>query len=144
MALCHRVLQRAEVAEKTSPLAQRPEIARVCGNDIDIYSGNDDHVLPIMAVGGKGVISVSANIIPEDMHNLVASFMAGDIERARELQFSTNLVNLAMFYETNPIPVKTAMGLMGLDSGEMRLPLIEMEETNKAKLIADLTAYGLL
>ena len=70
--------------------------------------------------------------------------MAGDIERARELQFSTNLVNLAMFYETNPIPVKTAMGLMGLDSGEMRLPLIEMEETNKAKLIADLTAYGLL
>jgi 4-hydroxy-tetrahydrodipicolinate synthase len=70
--------------------------------------------------------------------------MAGDLKRARELQFSTNLVNRAMFYETNPIPIKTAMALMGLDSGEMRLPLIEMEESNKTKLIADLKTYGLL
>ncbi|WP_373482728.1 4-hydroxy-tetrahydrodipicolinate synthase [Acetobacterium sp.] len=134
----------AAVKEASGDISQVTEIARVCGNDIDIYSGNDDHVLSIMAVGGKGVISVSANIIPEDMHELVASFMAGDLERARQLQFSTNLVNLAMFYETNPIPVKTAMGLMGLDTGEMRLPLIEMEDCNKDKLIADLKAYGLL
>ncbi len=134
----------AAVKEASGDISQVTEIARVCGGDIDIYSGNDDQVLPILSVGGKGVISVSANIIPEDMHDLVASFMAGDLKKAQELQFKTNLINLAMFYETNPIPIKTAMGLMGLDSGEMRLPLIEMEDANKEKLVADLKTYGLL
>ncbi|MDP2843170.1 MAG: 4-hydroxy-tetrahydrodipicolinate synthase [Acetobacterium sp.] len=139
-----KIANVAAVKEASGDISQVTEIARVCGDDIDIYSGNDDHLLPILSVGGKGVISVSANIIPAEMHELVTSFMAGDLKRARELQFSTNLVNRAMFYETNPIPIKTAMALMGLDSGEMRLPLIEMEESNKAKLIADLKTYGLL
>ena len=134
----------AAVKEASGDISQITEIARVCGDDLDIYSGNDDQTLPIMAVGGKGIISVSANIIPRDMHDLCAAFFAGDLKKARELQFKTNLINLAMFYETNPIPVKTAMGLMGLDSGEMRLPLVEMEEANKEKLITDLKAYGLL
>jgi 4-hydroxy-tetrahydrodipicolinate synthase len=78
------------------------------------------------------------------MHDLVDTFLAGDYMKSRDLQFKTNLINLAMFYETNPIPVKTAMGLMGLDTGEMRLPLVEMDEDNKEKLIAALKAYGLL
>ncbi|MBC3798299.1 4-hydroxy-tetrahydrodipicolinate synthase [Acetobacterium tundrae] len=134
----------AAVKEASGDISQITEIARVCGKDLDIYSGNDDQTLPILAVGGKGIISVSANIIPRDMHDLVASFMAGDLKKSRELQFKTNLVNLAMFYETNPIPIKTAMELMGLDTGEMRLPLVEMEEANKEKLIADLKTYGLL
>ena len=134
----------AAVKEASGDISQITEIARVCGDDLDIYSGNDDQTLPIMAVGGKGIISVSANIIPRDMHDLCAAFFAGDLKKARELQFKTNLINLAMFYETNPIPVKTAMGLVGLDSGEMRLPLVEMEEANKEKLITDLKAYGLL
>lgn len=90
------------------------------------------------------MISVTANIIPQDMHELVASFMAGDLEKARKLQFDTNLLSLAMFYETNPIPVKTAMGLLGTDTGEMRLPLVEMEDANKERLISDLKTYGLL
>lgn len=134
----------AAVKEASGDISQITEIARVCGNDLDIYCGNDDHVLSVLAVGGKGVISVSANIIPQDMHDLVATFMEGDVKKARELQFKTNLINRAMFYETNPIPVKAAMELMGLDTGDMRLPLIEMEDVNKEKLIADLKTYGLL
>lgn len=134
----------AAVKEASGDISQITEIARVCGNDLDIYCGNDDHVLPVLAIGGKGVISVSANIIPQDMHDLVATFMEGDMKKARELQFKTNLINRAMFYETNPIPIKTAMELMGLDTGDMRLPLIEMEDVNKEKLIADLKTYGLL
>lgn len=134
----------AAVKEASGDISQITEIARVCGDDIDIYCGNDDHVLPVLAMGGKGIISVSANIIPKDMHDLVATFMEGNLEKSRELQFKTNLINRAMFYETNPIPIKAAMGLMGMDTGEMRLPLVDMEDENKEKLIADLKAYGLL
>lgn len=132
------------VKEASGDISQITEIARTCGDKIDIYSGNDDQTLPILSVGGKGVISVTANIAPQDIHDLVASFMAGDIEKARELQFKTNRLSLAMFYETNPIPVKTAMALLGTDTGEMRLPLVDMEDANKARLIEDLKAYGLL
>lgn len=132
------------VKEASGDISQITEIARTCGGKLDVYSGNDDQTLPILSVGGKGIISVSANIIPKDMHDLVAAFMDGDVDRAREMQFSTNLINLAMFYETNPIPVKTAMRLLGTDTGEMRLPLVEMEEANEARLVEALKEYGLL
>lgn len=132
------------VKEASGDISQITEIARTCGGKLDVYSGNDDQTLPILSVGGKGIISVSANIIPKDMHDLVASFMSGDVDKAREMQFSTNLINLAMFYETNPIPVKTAMRLLGTDTGEMRLPLVEMEEANEARLVEALKEYGLL
>lgn len=132
------------VKEASGDIAQITEIARVCGEDLDIYCGNDDHVLPVLSVGGKGVISVSANIIPAEIHKLVQTFMDGDLAASRELQLRTNLINRAMFYETNPIPVKTAMQLMGLDTGEMRLPLVEMEPENLARLTTDLKTYGLI
>ncbi|MEG0681089.1 MAG: 4-hydroxy-tetrahydrodipicolinate synthase [Eubacterium sp.] len=132
------------VKEASGDISQITEIARVCGDKLDIYSGNDDQTLPIMAVGGKGIISVSANIIPQDMHDLTAAFFAGDIDKAREMQFKTNALSLAMFYETNPIPVKTAMGLLGTDTGEMRLPLVSMDEVNEKKLVLALKSYGLL
>ncbi|MDO4287920.1 MAG: 4-hydroxy-tetrahydrodipicolinate synthase [Eubacterium sp.] len=132
------------VKEASGDISQITELARRFGDKLDIYSGNDDQTLPILSVGGKGVISVTANIIPQDMHDLVAAFMAGDLEKARQLQFDTNLLSLAMFYETNPIPVKTAMGLLGTDTGEMRLPLVDMDEDNKNRLIADLKTYGLM
>ncbi|WP_195267089.1 4-hydroxy-tetrahydrodipicolinate synthase [Eubacterium sp. 1001713B170207_170306_E7] len=132
------------VKEASGDISQITEIARTCGSKLDVYSGNDDQTLPILSVGGKGIISVSANIIPKDMHDLVAAFMSGDVDKAREMQFSTNLINLAMFYETNPIPVKTAMRLLGTDTGEMRLPLVEMEEANEARLAEALKEYGLL
>ena len=132
------------VKEASGDISQITEIARTCSGKLDVYSGNDDQTLPILSVGGKGIISVSANIIPKDMHDLVAAFMSGDVDKAREMQFSTNLINLAMFYETNPIPVKTAMRLLGTDTGEMRLPLVEMEEANEARLVEALKEYGLL
>lgn len=132
------------VKEASGNISQVTEIARLCGDDIDIYSGNDDTVVPILSVGGKGVISVSANIIPDDMHELVMSYLEGNVIRSRELQFKTNALNHALFYETNPIPIKTAMGLMGTITGEMRLPLVEMEPENQAKLVTALEAYGLL
>lgn len=133
------------VKEASADICQITEIARVCGDDLDIYSGNDDHVLPVLSIGGKGVISVSANIIPTEMHNLVQSFMDGDINRARDIQLNSNIINRAVFYETNPIPVKTAMELMGLlDNSDMRLPLVPMEDGNLAKLTADLREFGLI
>ena len=132
------------VKEASGDISQITEIARTCGDKLDVYSGNDDQTLPILSVGGKGIISVSANIIPKDMHNLVATFMDGDVDKARKMQFDTNLINLAMFYETNPIPVKTAMRLLGTDTGEMRLPRVEMEEANEARLVEALKEYGLL
>ena len=132
------------VKEASGDISQITEIARTCGGKLDVYSGNDDQTLPILSVGGKGIISVCANIIPKDMHVLVAAFIGGDVDKAREMQFSTNLINLAMFYETNPIPVKTAMRLLGTDTGEMRLPLVEMEEANEARLVEALKEYGLL
>ena len=132
------------VKEASGDISQITEIARTCGDKLDVYSGNDDQTLPILSVGGKGIISVSVNIIPKDMHNLVATFMDGDVDKARKMQFDTNLINLAMFYETNPIPVKTAMRLLGTDTGEMRLPLVEMEEANEARLVEALKEYGLL
>ena len=92
------------VKEASGDISQITEIARTCGDKLDVYSGNDDQTLPILSVGGKGIISVSANIIPKDMHDLVATFMDGDVDKARKMQFDTNLINLAMFYETNPIP----------------------------------------
>lgn len=132
------------VKEASGDISQITEIARTCGDKLDVYSGNDDQTLPILSVGGKGIISVSANIIPKDMHDLVVAFMDGDVDKARKMQFDTNLINLAMFYETNPIPVKTAMRLLGTDTGEMRLPLVEMEEANEARLVEALKEYGLL
>lgn len=132
------------VKEASGDISQITEIARTCGDKLDVYSGNDDQTLPILSVGGKGIISVSANIIPRDMHDLVATFMDGDVDKAQKMQFDTNLINLAMFYETNPIPVKTAMRLLGTDTGEMRLPLVEMEEANEARLVEALKEYGLL
>ena len=130
------------VKEASGDISQISAIVEACGSEIDVYSGNDDQVLPILALGGKGVISVSANIIPTEIHNLVQTYMDGDLEKSREIQFNTNIVNRAMFIETNPIPLKTAMGIMGLDTGEMRLPLVEMEEANKDKLVEELKKFG--
>ncbi len=102
--------------------------------ELDIYSGNDDMIVPVMSLGGKGVISVLANVLPEETHELCASYLRGDVETARKLQLKyLELVN-CLFIEVNPIPVKTALNLMGLNAGKLRMPLYEMEEGNLAKL----------
>ncbi|HHT50462.1 MAG TPA: 4-hydroxy-tetrahydrodipicolinate synthase [Eubacteriaceae bacterium] len=130
------------VKEASGNISQITEIAMLCGPKFDIYSGNDDHVVPLLSLGGVGVISVSANIIPKDMHDLVMKYLEGDVAGSLQLQLKTNIVNHALFYETNPIPVKTAMNLLGLKGGLLRLPLVDMEEKNLNRLKAALIEYG--
>ena len=110
---------------------------------IDIYSGNDDQVLPLLALGGIGVISVTANIIPEDTHNLVHSFLNGDIETSRKLQLKAMELCHALFCEVNPIPVKKAVELMGLCNGYVRMPMTEMEAKNVERLKKAMVEYGI-
>lgn len=112
------------------------------GTDFDVYSGNDDQTLPIIALGGKGVISVTANIIPKDVHEMTRACLDDEMDLARKLFRKINPLNRAMFYESNPIPVKTAMRLMGLDTGDRRMPLIEMSEANEKRLVEAMKNYG--
>jgi len=130
--------------EASGNITQVSEIVMHCGEDFDVLSGDDAMTFPIMAVGGKGVISVAANIVPEEMAALVETFEKGDIKKARKMHLEMLPLFNAMFYETNPIPVKTAMNLMGMISDEIRLPLCKMSEENLAKLKATLKEYKLI
>lgn len=112
--------------------------------DLDIYSGNDDQVLPLLALGGKGVISVSAHVIPQQKHDMVKLFMEGKTAEALEIQKKYLDLENAMFIDVNPIPVKEAMNLLGKDVGECRLPLVCMEEAKIEKLRNELKKAGLL
>lgn len=130
------------VKEASSDIAQITNVAALC-RDIDIYSGNDDQVVPVLSVGGKGVISTVSNIIPKDVHMMVKKYLEGKIDEARELQLKMfNLVK-ALFIETNPIPVKTALNLMGKNVGNVRLPLISMSDANREILKQEMINYGL-
>lgn len=132
----------AGMKEASGNIVQVAEMARLCGDRIDIYSGNDDQVVPILSLGGKGVISVVANIAPKDTHDMVVKFLNGDIKGSRQLQFKLNPLVEALFIEVNPIPVKTALNLMGFDAGNLRLPLTEMSESNLAFLRQRMIEYG--
>ena len=129
---------------KECNLSQVGDIVNLCGDDFDIYSGNDDQVLPLMSYGGKGVISVMANIIPKDTHQMAKLYLNADIENSRKLQLKTLNLLKALFIEVNPIPIKAAMNLMGLSVGKCRMPLVEMAEKNLDILKAELVKYGLI
>jgi len=132
------------VAVKECNLAQIGEVANLCGENFTIYTGNDDQILPTLAFGGKGVISVLANIIPKDTHDMVVKFLEGDVEGSRKMQLrALNLIK-ALFIEVNPIPVKTAMNLMGMNVGKCRLPLVDMSEKNLEILKTAMHEYGLI
>ena len=109
-----------------------------------MYSGEDGNIVPLLALGGKGVISVMANILPKDTHNMVKSFLNGDIETSRKLQIKSVPVEKALFCETNPIPIKAAMNLMGFNVGSCRLPLVDISESGLAQLKKALKEYGLI
>lgn len=131
------------IKEASGDISQVAEIARLCGTDFSIYSGNDDIIIPVLSLGGKGVISVLANILPKITHDLVSSYLEGEVSKARDLQLSVNGLVHTLFIEVNPIPVKTAMNLMGMNVGNLRLPLTEMAAENLAILQDELTKYGL-
>jgi 4-hydroxy-tetrahydrodipicolinate synthase len=132
------------VKEASGDIAQVAEIARVVPKDFNIYSGNDDMVIPLMSLGGSGVISVVANVAPKDTRDMVLKFLNGDTKGACDLQLKLLPLIDAMFIEVNPIPVKTAMNLMGFEMGQLRLPLVEMSHDNLAILKTKMTEYGLI
>lgn len=131
------------VKEASGNIEQIAEIACTCP-ELALYSGNDDQVLPLLALGGKGVISVVANLLPGKTHDMVRLWMEGDIAGSRALQFELFPLIKALFSEVNPIPVKTALCDMGFDCGPLRLPLIEMQETTHARLREEMHRMGLL
>ncbi len=131
------------VKEASGNIEQITELARLCADKIALYSGNDDHILPIMSLGGQGVISVLANVMPAQTHELVYSFLNGDLQRSRELQFAMNPLVKLLFCEVNPIPAKAAVSLLGRCVDEVRLPLVPMTQANKLKLAAEMRRLGL-
>jgi 4-hydroxy-tetrahydrodipicolinate synthase len=122
------------IKEGSGSVQQASEIAQTCGDRLTVLSGDDPLTLPMMAVGAKGVITVTANVMPKEMAQLVASFQAGRIDEARRIHFALSALFAALFYETNPIPVKEALGMMGKIDPELRLPLCAMSADNRTQL----------
>ena len=132
------------VAIKECNLSQVGEVLNLCGDKITVYSGEDASIVPFLSMGAKGVISVMANIIPKDTHDIVAKYLSGDVEGSRKLQLKTlNLVS-ALFCEVSPIPIKAAMNLLGMSVGDCRLPLVDMSQKNLELLKGAMKQYGLL
>lgn len=131
------------IKEASGDISQIAQIKALCGDRLDIYSGNDDQVIPLLSLGAIGVISVLANIIPTDIHTMCELYLNGEHEKALKIQLKSLALNNSLFIETNPIPVKTAMNLMGMEVGSLRLPLCEMEENNLQVLKKELKAYNI-
>ena len=132
------------IAVKECNLGQVGDVINLCGENFSVYSGDDNMVLPVLSLGGKGVISVMANIIPKDTHDMVAKFFAGDTMGAIKSQLQTLNLIKALFSEVNPIPVKAAVNLLGFQAGLCRMPLTELSDSNLALLRSEMQAYGLL
>ncbi len=132
------------IKEASGNLSQIAEIAELCGDNLAIYSGNDDQIVPILSLGGIGVISVLSHLVPSDVHNMVTSFLDGDTKTATKLQLKTLNLTKALFSEVNPIPVKAACNMMGFNVGVPRLPLIEMSKDGQAKLKEEMIKYGVI
>ena len=142
--LCTEVDNIVGVKDATGNISQVAKMMSLANGKVDLYSGNDDQIVPILSLGGKGVISVLSNIAPKQTHDICAKFFEGDVEGSRKIQLDAiNLID-ALFCEVNPIPVKKALNLMGLNAGILRRPLTEMEDVNAAKLEKAMKEFGLL
>ena len=131
------------IKEASGNISQVAEIAALCGDKLHIYSGNDDQILPILSLGGIGVISVLSNIVPNVVHEMTENFFNGNIAQATKLQLDTIDLTSSLFCEVNPIPVKAALNMLGYNVGTPRLPLIEMSEAGKERLKKSLLNFGL-
>lgn len=134
----------AGVKEASGNLEQMSRIKQLCGQNFELISGDDSLTLPVLSIGGTGVISVVANIVPKDVANLVAEFEKGNLKKTQEIHYKLLPLIKAVFLETNPIPVKTAMGLLGMCEPDLRLPMCAMSPENEEKLRKALKEYGLL
>ena len=133
----------AATKEASGSISAVAEIRHACGDALDVYSGNDDQIVPILSLGGKGVISVLSNLLPAETHQICQDFFDGNVKASADAQIRYLPLINSLFCEVNPIPVKTAMNLLGFCTEEIRLPLCEMEDGNKARLVADMRAAGL-
>lgn len=142
--LCTDVENIVAVKEASGNIGQIARLAAHAKGKVDIYSGNDDQIVPILSLGGLGVISVLSNVAPRQTHDICAKYFEGDVKGSMELQLKAMDLCDALFCEVNPIPVKKALNLMGMGAGSLRLPLTEMEEANAAKLEKAMREFGLL
>lgn len=132
------------IKEANGDISSIAKTMSLVGDQLDLYSGNDDEIVPIMSLGGIGVISVLSNILPKETHNICEEFLKGNVDKARELQLKyVSLIN-ALFSDVNPIPVKEAMNMMGLGMGPLRMPLCPMTDAARENLRKELAAHGLL
>ena len=140
--LCHEVPNIVGVKDATGDISEVAELMSLAKGTVDVYSGNDDQIVPVLSLGGKGVISVLSNILPKETHDMVASYLDGDVVKSCEMQLKYFDLVKALFCEVNPIPVKKALNLMGMEVGSLRLPLTEMEDANAKRLEEEMRKAG--
>lgn len=143
-ALCRDVDNIVGVKEASGNFSAIATLMSLSDGKVDLYSGNDDQIVPLLSLGGKGVISVLSNVAPRQTHDICASYFAGDVKTSAVLQLKAIPLITELFSEVNPIPVKAAMNMMGKGVGPLRMPLTEMEPQNQEKLKKAMTAYGIL
>lgn len=143
-ALFHNVGNIVGVKEASGNLSAIAKLINLTGGKMDVYSGNDDQIVPLLSLGGKGVISVLSNVAPAQTHEICASYFAGDVKKSCQMQIDAIPLIEALFCEVNPIPVKAAMNLMGKEVGPLRLPLTEMEPAHQETLKKAMKDYGIL
>ena len=131
------------IKEASGNISQVAKLMSLCGDEMELYSGNDDQIVPILSLGGLGVISVLSNVAPEETHDIVARYLDGDVKGSMELQLKAIPLIDQLFCEVNPIPVKAGMNLMGIEVGPLRMPLTEMEDANKENLKAAMKDFGI-
>ena len=142
-ALVKEVENIVGIKEASGNISQVAKLMSLCGDEIELYSGNDDQIVPLLSLGGLGVISVLSNVAPEETHDIVAKYLEGDVKGSMELQLKAIPLIDQLFCEVNPIPVKAGMNLMGLEVGPLRMPLTEMEDANKENLKAAMKDFGI-
>ena len=132
------------IKEASGNIAQVAQIAADCGDEIDLYSGNDDQIVPLLSLGGKGVISVLANVAPQKAHDICQLWFDGKVQESAKLQLAMLPLIHALFCDVNPMPVKAAMNLLGWNAGSCRMPLIDLDEAQTARVRTELQKAGLL
>ena len=142
-ALVKNVKNIVGIKEASGNISQVAKLMSLCGDEIELYSGNDDQIVPILSLGGLGVISVLSNVAPKETHDIVEMYLEGDVRGSMELQLRAIPLIDQLFCEVNPIPVKAGMNLMGLEVGPLRMPLTEMEDAHKESLKATMKDFGI-
>ena len=144
VTLCREVPNIVGVKEASGNISGIATMMSMADGCVDLYSGNDSEIVPMLSLGGKGVISVLSNVAPRQTHDICQYYFDGDVKKSAQMQLEAIPLINALFCEVNPIPVKAAMNLMGMEVGPMRMPLTEMEPQNQEKLAAAMRAYGIL